>query len=70
MSARVHKDWRPLQRELKAHGFDIVPGGKHNHIRSMTGKLIYTISVSPSCKHAIKNTRRDLVRMGVLPKAA
>lgn len=70
MSARVHKDWRPLQRELAKRGFTITPGGKHNHIRNIEGKLVYTISVSPSCKHAIKNTWRDLARMGVLPKAA
>lgn len=70
MSARVRKDWRPLQRELAKHGFTIVPGGKHNHIRSIEGKLVYTISVTPSDHRALKNTWRDLRNMGVLPKAA
>ena len=70
MSARVHKDWKPLQRALKARGFTITPGGKHNHVRSIEGKLVYTLAVTPSDHRALKNAWRDLRNMGVLPKAA
>lgn len=68
---KLHRDFRPLVRELEALGFVVEPGGKHYLIKRISnGKTVGSLPRTPSDRRNILNTRSDLRRAGILPRAA
>lgn len=65
--AKLHKDLRPLVKQLKDLGFHIESGGKHALIKSIEGKVVGSLPLTPSDHRTMKNTISDLRRAGVLP---
>lgn len=64
---KVHRNLRPLVRDLKANGFQVVPGrGGHIHVRTREGKFVYAMPSSPSDIRGPLNARTDLRKMGAL----
>ena len=64
---RIPRDMRPLARELRANGFQLVPGrGGHIHIRTRDGKFVYGMAGWPGDRKANLALRTDLRRLGAV----
>lgn len=67
MKIKIHRDFRPLVREMRARGYDVVLArSSHLHVVNSDGKFIASLSGSPSDRKACLAARTQLRRMGVL----
>lgn len=62
---RIHKDMRPLVRELEANGCQVVPGGKHFIVLRGTTRVA-TLPGSPGDRRNFLNNRAHLRRLGLI----
>lgn len=64
---KIHKDWKPLVKEIRELGYDVVMGGKHLHIKKGT-QTVGHLPCSTSDHRALKNARAQLRNTGILPR--
>lgn len=57
-----NKDIDKLIRKLLSRGWKLLPYTKHFKIQSPGGRAM-TVSITPSCKFAIKHIERDVRRI-------
>ena len=62
------KEHKALQRLVEAHGLVYSRGTKHYVISDRQGRRLACVSHSPNCQHFARQTVRELVLKGVLPK--
>lgn len=62
----IHKDWKPLVRELRRAGYKVKPGSNHHRILNKNGKFVAPLATTPSDHRALKNQRAQLRRNGIL----
>lgn len=48
-----------ILRELMSEGWTVISKNTHIKLRSPSGKSTLSMSMSPSCRHAHKNIRKD-----------
>lgn len=64
---KIHRDWRPLVKELKLAGYVVLPGGNHYGIHRVSdGKKVNQLPSTPSDHRAVLNKRCDLRKAGIL----
>lgn len=61
----ARKEIRPLIRRIVAAGAEVRPGGKHPKVYK-DGRFICTLPATASDHRSLKNTEKQLERMGVL----
>jgi hypothetical protein len=67
---KIHRDWKPLVRELRDAGYEVRPGGRHYAIyRISDGQKVNQLPCTSSDRRALKNKRADLRRLGFLARA-
>ena len=62
------KEHRKLQALVEAHGLVYTRGTKHYVISDTQGRRLACVSHSPNCPHFARQTVRELVGKGALPK--
>lgn len=65
--AGIHKDLRPLVKELRKRGYTIAQTrGNHYGVYAASGTLLQVFAATASDHRAIKNLRADLRRKGMI----
>lgn len=63
----VHRVMRPLAKELLAAGCILRRSGRGGHVRvELEGRLVGTMSVSPSNRFAALHARADFKKRGII----
>lgn len=64
---KIHKELRPIAKQVEEAGYTIICGGKHFKIKNVAGKTVGQLPSTPSDgARAVKNVRTQLRRHGIL----